>query len=328
MSTIKRLIINIIEKLGGFKVLQWYNRATPLVLMYHRVIDEPFIYGLSPAEFEKQIAYIAKRFRVVAMNTLIKEIKSNSVKPYTIALTFDDGHADFYTSAWPILKKYQVPANLYITTDFISGKLWLWPDLLKYALLNNTQPHIDLAPLGTISLTQDHLFKAWHLLGDYCLTLGSNERLKFIASFAQAANVALPETPVAPFTAVTWEQLSEMQQQGLNIGSHTVTHPILSLLSDAEIKHELQASADSIQINLGQTPTGICYPNGRMSDINESVLTQAKALGYEYGLLAQNMPITKDDLFLIGRLASHSDFNYFRWALCRRPAKQHQHYIG
>lgn len=328
MSATKRLAIKIIETLGGFKALQWYNRSTPLVLMYHRVINEPFIYGLSPAEFEKQIAYIAKRFRVVSMNTLIDEIKTNSVKPYTIALTFDDGHADFYTSAWPILKKYQIPASLYITTDFINGKLWLWPDLLKYALLNNTQTQIDLAPLGTITLTQDQLLKAWHLLGDYCLTLGSAERLEFIANFAQAANVTLPDAPVTPFTAVTWEQLSEMQQQGLNIGSHTVTHPILSLLSDAEIKHELQASADNIQTKLGQAPKGICYPNGRMSDINDAVLTQAKALGYEYGLLAQNMPINKDDLYLIGRLASHSDLNYFRWTLCRRPAKQHMHYIG
>ncbi len=157
MSTFKRIAIKLIERLGGFKILQWYNRSTPLVLMYHRVIDKPFIYGLSPAQFERQIAYIAKRFRVVSMNTLIEEIKNDAIQPYTIALTFDDGHYDFYESAWPILQKYQIPASLYVTTDFINGNLWLWPDLLKYALLNNTRASVDLPPLGKILLTADNL---------------------------------------------------------------------------------------------------------------------------------------------------------------------------
>jgi len=328
MSTLKRIAIKLIETLGGFKALQWYNRSTPLVLMYHRVIDKPFIYGLSPTQFEKQIAYIAKRFRVVSMNTLIDEIRNDSVQPYTIALTFDDGHYDFYESAWPILQKYQIPASLYVTTDFINGNLWLWPDLLKYALLNNTRASVDLPPLGKILLTADKLQNSWHILGDYCLTLNSNERLQFIEHFAQVANVILPAVPITPFTAVTWAQLAEMQQQGLDVGSHTVSHPILSALTDKDIEQELSASADNIRTRLGLVPKGICYPNGRMSDINDDVLTQAKKIGYEYGLLAQNSQISKNELFLIGRLPSHTDFDYFRWTLCRRPAKQHTHYIG
>lgn len=328
MSAPKRFVIQLIEALGGFKALQWYNRSTPLVLMYHRIIDKPFIYGLSPTQFEKQLTYLTKRFRIVTIDTLIAEINQNTVQPYTIALTFDDGHYDFYENAWPILKKYNIPASLYVTTDFINGNIWLWPDLLKYVLLNSPGINVDIKPLGAISLTKDELQNSWHLLGDYCLTLDSNARLQFIYDFAQAAHVTLPETPVAPFTAVTWDQLGEMQAQGLNVGSHTVSHPILSTLNETDLKHELLASAENIKANLGQFPKGICYPNGRMSDINDTVLAQAKALGYEYGLLARNIQINKNEPFLIGRLPSHSDFDYFRWTLCRRPSRQHMHYIG
>jgi len=328
MSAPKRLALRLIEACGGFKALQWYNRATPLVLMYHRIIDKPFIYGLSPEDFEKQIAYIAKRFRVVSMETLVQEVMQDQVKPYTIALTFDDGHYDFYENAWPILKKYQIPASLYVTTDFINGSIWLWPDLLKYTLLNTPVSSVNLAPLGSLSLTQDNLQTTWHAIGDYCLTLGINERMDCIRAFAEAAKVTLPSAPTAPFHAVTWEQLAEMQHDGLTIGSHTVSHPILNGLTETEIHRELLTSAENIQQRLGKFPLGICYPNGRLSDINDTVISVAKSIGYQYGLLARNTEITKSAPFLIGRLSTHSNFNYFRWTLCRRPSKQHTHYIG
>lgn len=328
MLTPKRLVARLIEACGGFKALQWYNRTTPLVLMYHRIIDKPFIYGLSPSEFEKQIAYIAKRFRVVSVETLIEEIKQDTVKPYTLALTFDDGHYDFYENAWPILKKYRIPASLYITTGFVDGTTWLWPDLLKYTLLNSNKSQASLLPLGLLPLDKDSVLETWHRVGDYCLTLSSSERLQCIRALAEVANIKLPTSPAAPFHAVTWEQLAEMQQEGLTIGSHTVSHPILSSLTTAEINDELLSSAEVIQNKLGHFPKGICYPNGRLSDINDDVLAQAKAIGYEYGLLARNTEIAKTALFLIGRLSTCSDFDYFRWTLCRRPLKQQSHYIG
>lgn len=328
MQTSKRLIVRMLEVSGGLKFLRWYNRFIPQVLMYHRIIDQPFISGLAPAEFERQIAYIAKHFRVVAMDELMNEINHNTIKPHSIALTFDDGHGDFYENAWPILKKYQVPASLYITTGFVNGDLWLWPDLLKFAILNCKNKKIHLEPIGNLSLEKEHLTNSWHLLGDYCLTLETQKRIDFIHAFACAANVLLPENPVVPFTPVSWQQLTEMQRDGLNIGSHTVSHPILKSLPISEVKYELASSAQMIADKLRIFPKGICYPNGRLADINDDVITQAKILGYQYGLLARNVPINKDSPFLIGRLASHNDFDYFKWMLCRHPAEQQHNYIG
>lgn len=296
--------------------------------MYHRIIDLPFIAGLAPNEFEKQIAYLAKHFRIVPIETLINEVRHNRIKPYTLAITFDDGHQDFYENAWPILKKYQIPATLYVTTGFISKELWLWPDLLKYIIINAHNKQIDIDPLGQVSLAQIDLSLSWHRLGDHCLTLDKGTREQFIRQLAGLASIELPATPAAPFLPVTWEQLREMKNEGLDVGSHTISHPILKGLDHAQLQTELIGSAQMIQQQLQQRPTGICYPNGRLIDIDPGVLTQAQDAGYEYGLLARNHPILPQAPFLIGRLATHNDFDYFKWLLTRHPAEQDQFYFG
>lgn len=327
MHNAKNSILRFIEICGGFKVLRWRNRHAPQVLMYHRIIEKPFIAGLPPTEFEKQIAYLAKHFRVVPIDTLITELNQKKVQPFTIALTFDDGHFDFYENAWPILKKYRLPASLYITTGFVNGTLWLWPDLLKFAMLNSANKHVNLPLLGDVNLSAENFSASWHRLGDYCLTLGAEARFEFIQNFATQAGVILPQAPVAPFTSVTWPQLHEMQKEGLDIGSHTVSHPILSSLLEHESYEELCESARSIEHHLGRFPRGVCYPNGRLSDVNDKVISQAKGIGYTYGLLARNTIIDKNRPFLIGRLASHSDFMYFKWTLNRHAPEQQDHYI-
>jgi peptidoglycan/xylan/chitin deacetylase (PgdA/CDA1 family) len=310
-------MLRVIENLGGFAFMQWKNNHKPLVLMYHRIIDEPNIGGLSPHIFEQQIAYICEHFRVVPIATLLDELKNNSLKPYTLAITFDDGHYDFYENAWPILQKYKVPASLYITTGFVSASHWLWPDLLKYILDNNQYHELQIEPFGTIK-TYANLQQSWHKLGDYCLTLSAEKRNAFLRDLATAANVTTPNAPIKPYTAVTWQQLAQMQTEGLDVGSHTVSHPILSSLNDENLTYELERSAADIKQHLGTTPQGICYPNGRPEDINNNVIDFAQKAGYRYGLMGRKMPIHNERLFMIGRLAAHKSFDYFKWTLSRR----------
>lgn len=328
MSAIKKSLIKLFDKLGIFRLLQWHNRNQPLILMYHRITDEQHAAGLAPQEFEKQIAYIAQRFRVVPINILLNELREGTQKPFTLALTFDDGHADFYQQAWPILRKYKLPASLYVTTGFVDGSHWLWPDLLKYILIHNQQSELVVEGVGTILTRGASLQNAWHMLGDYGLTLTTDTRNNFLNKLATQAGVAIPTSPQSPFAAVSWSQLQEMQAQGLDVGSHTVSHPILSTLDTNTLIRELQVSADAISAHLGKTPIGLCYPNGRLIDINPTVITYAQQTGYQYGLLGRNIPLEKSNPFLIGRLAANTNFTYFKWSLARREKSQEQNYIN
>ncbi len=318
MSRKKRLLISMIESLGGLKVFQWLNRNKPQILMYHRIINLPNVHGLSPELFEKQLEFLAKNFRVVPIETLLDELSTGRLKPNTTALTFDDGHFDFYTNAWPLLKKYKLPATLYIATGFIDGSHWLWPDLIKYILLHSQVPSIKLEPLGLLATTPEHLERTWHTIGDYALTLNVDARDALIQQLAQLAGVSIPHLPEWPFSSVTWPQLQEMCAEGLDVGSHTISHPLLTKLDSATLTHELSDSAATIKTQLGRQPKGICYPNGRPEDINPETILKAQEAGYTYGLLGKNLVASSHHPFLIGRMATSKDLSYFKWSLSRR----------
>ncbi|MFO1390363.1 polysaccharide deacetylase family protein [Cellvibrio sp.] len=332
MRAIKALLLHFIELLGGFYIMRLLKKNEPVVLMYHRIIDHPFVSGLTPEEFERQIIYINKHFKVVPLQQLINDLVQGSLQPYSLALTFDDGHYDFYANAWPILKKYNLPASIYVTTGFVDGTTWLWPDLLKHILINSRAPQLNLecanaSHLGTISTQKDDLYKSWHKLGDYCLTLKTDERNQFLRALANQAHVDLPTSPQPPFHSITWTQLNEMARDGLDVGSHTVSHPILSSLNQEDLNYELGISAEAIRQHLGILPMGICYPNGRPEDINQGVIQIAQNLGYTYGLMGRNATIKKTSLFKIGRLAANKNFFYFKWTLARRKEDINSSYI-
>jgi peptidoglycan/xylan/chitin deacetylase (PgdA/CDA1 family) len=327
MSSLNKLVLHAIEYLGGFGLLRYIHKQSPTILMYHRIYDDEYINGIPPLEFEKQIAYLSKHFNILPIEQLIQDFNNNRVKPYSLALTFDDGHHDFYTNAWPILKKYNLPASLYITTGFVDGTTWLWPDLLKYILLNSKIDRLSVATIGSISTAKKEHVANWHKLGDYCLSLKVDERNKLLLQLAEDAQVSVSSVPQPPFHSVTWPQLQTMSQEGLVVGSHTVTHPILSTLATEALRSELTESAKAIERNLGVIPTGICYPNGRSEDINKAVITEAVSAGYTYGLMGRNMKLNITRNFKIGRLAANKDFFYFKWTLARRKQEMTDSYL-
>lgn len=327
MPTLKKILLHCIETLGGFQLMRHIKKNDPIILMYHRILKDELINGLAPQEFEKQIAYIHKHFNVVSIEDLLQDIKNNTTKPYSLALTFDDGHYDFYTNAWPILKKFNVPASLYITTGFVDGTTWLWPDLLKYILLNSNTAILNVENLGDISTHNTEHHNSWHKLGDHCLTLSAEARNKLLFKLADDAKITVSNTPQPPFHSVSWPQLQEMHKEGLVVGSHTVTHPILSSLSTTSLQYELAMSAATIQQHLGTAPTGICYPNGRPEDINEDVIKAAELTGYTYGLMGRNSKFNATRTFKIGRIPANKDFFYFKWTLARRKQDIPDSYI-
>lgn len=318
MASFKSRLFQIIEAIGGLKVLHYLNRNRPVILMYHRTIDEPFVAGMSPAIFEEQLHYLKERFRVISIEQLIREIATKSLKPYSVALTFDDGHEDFYRIAWPLLRRFDFPATLYVTTGFVDGVYWLWPDLLRYILLNSKKENLEIPALNTkLSTDKSLVLTSWNTLGDYCLTLKREARDEFLQQLAAQAEIIVPSQPVAPFNATNWQQVKEMHTQGLDLGSHTISHPILSNLSVEEIHEELKGSAEVLAQHIGCYPNGICYPNGQAKDINKHVLEQAQLCHYKYGIVAYNRKLSTDEPYLLGRVSAASDLREFKLNLCR-----------
>jgi peptidoglycan/xylan/chitin deacetylase (PgdA/CDA1 family) len=321
---IKSALIRIAEIFGLLYLVRFLNRQRPIVLMYHRIVRDPLLPGISPEVFAEQLEYIKNRFRVVPMHQLALEIETNTIKPYTLALTFDDGHSDFYTDAWPLLKQFELPAALYVTTGFVDRKCWLWPDLLRYILINSKSKILDLSGIGSFSLMPEKVLDSWNDLGDHCLRLDAETRWKFLFQLAQDLGVEVDSSPRAPFAPVTWDQLREMQSEGLEIGSHSVTHPILSHLKSDALTQELIESRKRIEEELSVTPKGICYPNGMAQDISPEVETQSH-LTYRYGLVAYPGGLDKSKIMRLGRWVGADNLSRFKQILNHLSRNDNNH---
>lgn len=93
------------------------------VLMYHSVGDNKEFFTVSPGVFEREIKYLTDHnYRIIPLSQLVASLKEHAPIPtHTVVLTFDDGYADNYSEVFPVLRRYHVPASIFISTSFVGG---------------------------------------------------------------------------------------------------------------------------------------------------------------------------------------------------------------
>lgn len=310
MKLLKSLAHSGIELLGINHLTRFLTRRQSRILMYHRIIDHPLIPAITPAQFEQHLQYLSRHFNVIPINELLERRNSDTLADNSISITFDDGHYDFYENAWPLLKKYSLPATLYVTTGFIDRECWLWPDLIKY-ILSQTKHREILYQGENLSLTSNNILNIWDKIATDCLQMSNEDRSKFIIKLATSIEVDINTVPSDLFSAVTWRQLSEMLDEGLDIGSHTVSHRIMSKLSTTEKEMECVASKITIETKLSTKISGLCYPNGQPEDVDNEMQSIAERSGYSYAVLAYPAQ-SSNNKYQIGRQAAPSSIQPLR----------------
>lgn len=269
-------LVRFLGQWGGYRLAQTLTADQPRMLMYHRFAaaeSDPHVVGVSAKRFEEQVAYIARHYNPVTVTEMIRGCFEGEQLPrHAIAITVDDGYEDFYRIAWPILRRYKVPATFYVTTGFVDGGLWLWPDQLTWILDNAPRsagshtPFRDggeaVVPPSTPEM-QRQLFS--HLVG-YLLRISDEKKHAFLRNLAAHWGLRVPDKAPGWASPVTWAQLAEMQADGLEVGGHTVTHPSLSQVNLEQARKEIMGARDAIVANLGDRPRSFCYPNGTQED--------------------------------------------------------------
>lgn len=116
-----------------------------VVLMYHSIGDNPEFFTVTPVEFERQMKYLDDNgYEVIKLSQLVNILKRNwSIPSKTVALTFDDGYRDNYLNAFPLLKKYNFPAAIFLTSSLIGKssvgrkgthlQMLSWPEIREMA---------------------------------------------------------------------------------------------------------------------------------------------------------------------------------------------------
>jgi peptidoglycan/xylan/chitin deacetylase (PgdA/CDA1 family) len=283
--------------------------------MYHRFGAQDAWRGLGATFLEAHIKTIRKNFNTVSLKELCTRLRNGDiVLPNTVVFTVDDGYRDFYHHAYPIFRKYDVPATVYVTTDFVDRKVWLWPDVIQYILdktgFQSYTATFANRPISFSLIGEGSKRLAWNDIADYCLTLKNNKREGFIDELANDLKVVVPDTPTPKYEALSWDQIREMKQHKIDFGSHTCTHPRLVMTEGEALHYEIEGSKRRIEEMIGERIDSFCYPNGTRKDFDEKIKEIVKNSGYRCATMAY-WDSKPDDLFELGRYGVGSDMQHF-----------------
>ncbi len=269
-------------------------RNTITVLAYHTLESPRFLRNVlgihsSESDFNAQINYIASHHTVLSMSELLSILSFRMSAPENaVVITFDDGYADVYNIAYPRMKALGLPGTVFLTTEAVTCQRSIWTNRL-YGFIEaaaNRKVTIEFdgrKPL-TVDLTDSHsrMIGALAVCG-MLKTMSPEERLTALHAVARALGVDPQFDPIEQLPMLSWDQVAILHREGFTIGSHSVTHPILSMCSEERQWMELSESKQEIETRLNAPCRVLAYPNGQPGDISDATRAIAKECGYEAG---------------------------------------------
>tara|TARA_R110000737_G_scaffold352845_3_gene400653 strand:+ start:795 stop:1787 length:993 start_codon:yes stop_codon:yes gene_type:complete len=279
------------ENLLGLYQLKWNRRPNALYCFnYHRIGDknktsfDPNVFSCDVARFEEHIKFFQKNFIILDSERLLKLIESGKpIDEKYAVITFDDGYIDNYTLAYPILKKLNCPAIFYIATDFISQHTLPWWDEVAWLVKNNDlNDFLDL-PWGfpkNIATIEKHkqIQLILRIIKDNKSTQ-VNEKMEILrAKATRNFDAKLEQEKLF----MDWDMLIEMNLNGIDIGSQTCSHRILSHLSNDEQLHEIVHSKTLLEEKIKKEIVSLAYPVGGSESYNKTTLDITLNAGFKF----------------------------------------------
>lgn len=280
--------------LASFARMRRASEAT--ILTFHGLsenVGDPAILDWTlhlPVEVFRSIcALLATDYRVISMADLIKaRTQGISLPDNAVVISFDDGYVSNYELAYPILKKFDLPATLFVTTGFLDGDDMLWFQRVDLALGHSRKELLDWKingkklrlHLGTREQRQQSLVRLMPELKE----LTDADLLNEVDRLEQALEVATPQAADLPqsMRPMTWDMAREMAlSHYAEIGGHTHTHPILARCDSMVTRAEITTCRDRIRAELGELPAVFAYPNGGAADYTPETLQLVREAGFK-----------------------------------------------
>jgi peptidoglycan/xylan/chitin deacetylase (PgdA/CDA1 family) len=252
------------------------------ILVYHRVIAEPD--PLVPdevcaSEFDTQLAVLGRWFTVLPLLDAVVRLRNGTLPIRAACVTFDDGYADNVTLALPILRRRGVPATFFLATDFIDGGI-MWNDSVIETIRRARGATLDARSIGLGTLDVSTIGLRRQAIGRALATLKYlplEERQRRIDRLAAETSSSLPSDLM-----MTADQVRYLRGSGMEIGAHTVTHPILAQLDRERADFEIRDSKRRLEEITGNPVTLFAYPNGKPSrDYRREHVATVRASGFE-----------------------------------------------
>lgn len=263
------------------------QRRVLLILTYHRVGDPmstPYDSGVFSAtgeELDEHIRHLKRHFTIVSPDEAIELARSGGPSRATVAITFDDGYLDNYQIAYPVLKSHGVSAMFFLATSYVGSNVVPWWDRIafivkqsKHSKIRITYPEpqeFDIEELG-IRETCRLILKVYR-------SAKTTDQERFERELTQICE-ATPPGQDSQQLFMDWNQAREMQAGGMQFGSHTHSHTILTTLSADAQREEFRLSREILEREMGRTIDVMAYPVGSPHAFSQESIAGLRATGY------------------------------------------------
>jgi peptidoglycan/xylan/chitin deacetylase (PgdA/CDA1 family) len=287
------------------------GKAGAAILVYHRIADsdlDPQLMCVSPANFTEHLAAIRAHYHAVPLTELVRRLARGESVAGMVVITFDDGYVDNLHGAKPLLARQDTPATVFATADHIGATTEFWWDELERLLLTphqlpeqlvldidrgrhewrlNGDASVDASAhrawtvLDRAAPTERHRIYLW--LCTFLNTLTYEEQQRVLAQL-QAWAGAEPRGRDSHRT-MTAAELNQLIDGGLiDVGGHTVTHPVLSRLSFDEQMAEIKRGKDRLEEVVGRRVASFAYPYGAITDYKGETVRAVRACGFDHAV--------------------------------------------
>lgn len=253
-------------------------------MTYHRVAEpdarpwlDPGLISATPQAFDEQMEYLANHYNVVRITDVMSALETRDNKalpPRAVLVTFDDAYCDFEEHAWPILKRHKIPATLFVPTAFPDQpERTFWWDDVYHAVKNTPKKDSLNTAIGLLSLSDTYRYQTYKRLKNYLKTLRYSEALTKVKQLCDELDVQ-----PTPNSVLGWDSLRRLANEGVTLGAHTRTHPLMNRVMPEEAREEATSSLHDLEREIGSALPIFAYPSG---GFNGEIVTLLKREGFK-----------------------------------------------
>lgn len=253
------------------------------VLNYHRIMSAPDpLLDTEPdaAIFDWQMQLLKQCFNVLPLHEATKMLASERMPPRAVAISFDDGYRSIHDLAMPILVKHGLPATVFVTTGHMQDDGNMWNDMILEAIRRLPAAPLDLRAVGLQiypMASPAERKQTAGMLTERCKYMPLGERAVFTTHLQSLVGVNLRQGLM-----LTADMLRTLTRNNIEIGGHTINHPILTQIDDEMARREIVDNKLQLEAIIGKPVRLFAYPNGkRPTDYDERHVALVRSAGYE-----------------------------------------------
>ena len=251
------------------------------ILLYHRVApatgDDPQLLTVTNEHFKEHLQILRNYYHPASIARLAAGSGMGWITPGSVAVTFDDGYLDNLIHAAPLLEEFKIPAEVYVASNAVNGKIEFYWDVLQRVMQCGPDWNVELPP--DTAAREQYVQEC-----EKIKFMRPGERMEYLDKILKKAGTLMPHnsSDCRPMDLNGLKKLSGFKM--ISIGAHTVNHTFLAALPADLQQQEIEDSKKSLESVIGRKIDGFSYPYGSLSSYNQQTVGLVKKAGFKYAV--------------------------------------------